>query len=242
MLFKRSKKHDDGNWSGELRRVKAHSAGGRALAGVILLLMPFIALHAFGSEVRHELQIESQPIGAALRALSDQTGLQVLLLSQDAAEKRSNVVRGYLTDDEALSAILDDSGLTYQKIDDNTVVIRHAAPRATIHTIAYQIEGPQTDAPSGAGNAAQTAPQSASGDGALQEIVVTAQRREESINKVPISISAMSQAKIDTLGIKDFSDMAKYTHRASRSIAIAPMRFRFEELLQPAALTRPASI
>jgi len=49
------------------------------------------------------------------------------------------------------------------------------------------------------------------GEGALQEIVVTAQRRAESINKVPISISAMSQATLDTLGIKDFSDMAKFT-------------------------------
>jgi iron complex outermembrane recepter protein len=212
MLLKRAKKHDDGILSGEPRRhVSVHWAARRAPARVLLLLAPFISLHALGSEVRHELQIEAQPISAALRALSAQTGLQVLLFSQDAAEKRSDVVRGYLTDDEALSAILDDSGLIYQKINDNTVVIRQGSPRATIHTVAYRIEDPQATATSGAGNAAPAATQSAAGDGALEEIVVTAQRREENINKVPISISAMSQAKIDTLGIKDFSDMAKYT-------------------------------
>jgi len=47
--------------------------------------------------------------------------------------------------------------------------------------------------------------------GALQEIVVTATRREESISKVPISITAISQDAIDEKGIKDFSDVVRFT-------------------------------
>jgi iron complex outermembrane recepter protein len=46
---------------------------------------------------------------------------------------------------------------------------------------------------------------------ALEEIVVTATRREESISRVPISITAMSQEMLDQKGIKDFSDVARYT-------------------------------
>src|SRR5271169_294276 len=46
---------------------------------------------------------------------------------------------------------------------------------------------------------------------ALEEIVVTATRREESISRVPISITAMSQEMLDTKGIKDFADVARYT-------------------------------
>ena len=47
--------------------------------------------------------------------------------------------------------------------------------------------------------------------GALEEIVVTATRREESISKVPISITAMSQEMLNEKGIKDFSDVARFT-------------------------------
>src|SRR5882672_1877322 len=53
-------------------------------------------------------------------------------------------------------------------------------------------------------------PASASG-GALEEIVVTATRREESISKVPISITAFNQDMIDQKGIKDFQDIVRFT-------------------------------
>jgi iron complex outermembrane recepter protein len=42
----------------------------------------------------------------------------------------------------------------------------------------------------------------------LEEIIVTAQRREENINKVPISITALSQKAMDDLHIQTFSDLA----------------------------------
>ena len=45
----------------------------------------------------------------------------------------------------------------------------------------------------------------------LEEITVTATRREESISRVPISITAISQDAIDTKGIKDFSDVVRFT-------------------------------
>jgi iron complex outermembrane recepter protein len=51
----------------------------------------------------------------------------------------------------------------------------------------------------------------AAGSGALEEIVVTATRREESISRVPISITAIGQDAIDQKGIKDFSDIVRFT-------------------------------
>jgi outer membrane receptor protein involved in Fe transport len=45
----------------------------------------------------------------------------------------------------------------------------------------------------------------------LEEIVVTANRREESLSKVPISITALTQDALDTRGIKDFQDVARFT-------------------------------
>lgn len=46
---------------------------------------------------------------------------------------------------------------------------------------------------------------------ALEEIVVTATRREENISRVPISITALSQQTLDEKGIKDFTDVARFT-------------------------------
>jgi iron complex outermembrane receptor protein len=46
---------------------------------------------------------------------------------------------------------------------------------------------------------------------ALQEIVVTATRREESISKVPISITALNQDTLDEKGIRDITELVRFT-------------------------------
>jgi outer membrane receptor protein involved in Fe transport len=48
----------------------------------------------------------------------------------------------------------------------------------------------------------------ATGEGSLQEVLVTATRREESVEKVPISIQAMDQEQLTQYGIKDIADLA----------------------------------
>src|ERR1700733_8907268 len=57
----------------------------------------------------------------------------------------------------------------------------------------------------GAADVPVTSPEDAS-EG-LQEIVVTAERREENLSRVPISITAMSQKTIDDLHLESFSDL-----------------------------------
>ena len=68
--------------------------------------------------------------------------------------------------------------------------------------------GGYATAVSGANADATTEP---AATGALEEIVVTATRREENMSRVPISITAFNQDMLDTKGIKDFSDVARFT-------------------------------
>ena len=63
--------------------------------------------------------------------------------------------------------------------------------------------GPETPAASGAG----AAPRSEG----LQEVVVTATRREEELSKVPISVTALTEEAIDRRGIKDINDIVRFT-------------------------------
>jgi len=64
----------------------------------------------------------------------------------------------------------------------------------------------------GASASAQTAKAAASGaDTSVQEVVVTATRRSESLSKVAESVSAFTAAKMEIQGIKSFADLAKFT-------------------------------
>ena len=45
----------------------------------------------------------------------------------------------------------------------------------------------------------------------MAEVTVTAQRREESLSKVPVSVTALTAADIDSKGIKDISDVVRFT-------------------------------
>jgi iron complex outermembrane recepter protein len=48
------------------------------------------------------------------------------------------------------------------------------------------------------------------GERSLQEVIVTATRREESLSKVPISVSALTQSDMDDRGIKDMQDIVRF--------------------------------
>jgi outer membrane receptor protein involved in Fe transport len=52
---------------------------------------------------------------------------------------------------------------------------------------------------------------SASPDVGLEQIIVTAQRRTEDVQKVPITITAYTQEQMDDLGIRDMDDIARLT-------------------------------
>lgn len=47
--------------------------------------------------------------------------------------------------------------------------------------------------------------------GALEEIVVSARRREENVQDVPISITAYSGAQLEQLGVEDLADVARFS-------------------------------
>jgi len=59
--------------------------------------------------------------------------------------------------------------------------------------------------------AADTAPADKSAGPQLEEIVVTATRHEESLSKVAISVTALTQESLDLRGIKDIQDVARFT-------------------------------
>ena len=84
--------------------------------------------------------------------------------------------------------------------------IRFAVSRALATVLAFCATG---------ATLAQNAPgpdEAASEEsGGLKEIVVTATRHEESLSKVPESVSAYTQEDMDQRGMKDFTDIVRFT-------------------------------
>src|SRR5579862_1952179 len=76
---------------------------------------------------------------------------------------------------------------------------------------AALVSSTDTSSDATAAAAAAVGPATAAEPGGLQEVVVTATRREEALSQVPISVTAITASNIDALGIKDFNDVARFT-------------------------------
>ncbi len=165
----------------------------------------------------HSFNISASDPASALHALSQQAGIQILASAEDLRGKKFNAVSGTLSTANALSALLAGTGLNYRYVGDAAVALvpsgaAHRVPvSATSDALSYAATAAAAPSVAAQPTAAGAPAPAATTGTELQEIVVTAERRQEDITKVPISITAITQQNIDTLGIKDFTDMAKYT-------------------------------
>jgi len=113
--------------------------------------------------------IPSQPLGAALAEFARQSSVDVLVSSQLARNQQSPALQGEMPPQQALAMLLSGSQLTYR-----------ATPNGS-----YVIEASDPQSGSAAGDGAD--------QGTVQALIVTAQKREEDIQDVPIAISAFTQ-------------------------------------------------
>ena len=174
-------------------------------------MLIIVAASASAQEIAH-FDLPSQPLATSLKEVADESGINVLFDRSTVAGLQAKALKADLTPAGAIDQLLKDTGLTRELVDAHTIVIT-AALRKTSQLIPLVGSAASSQssrpAPSSATDGAQTNAGTASTE--LQEVIVTATRRAENISKVPISITALTQPKIDALGIKDFADMVKFT-------------------------------
>jgi iron complex outermembrane recepter protein len=120
--------------------------------------------------------IDAQPLDQALAAFAQQSGLQLLYVSALAEHRRSRPVAAGLSHTAALTGLLAGTGLGFEFLDDRTVSIFAVPPDAK----------PAREHPEMDSSAAKTA---------LEEVLVTAEKREESLSVVPISANVLTAAR-----------------------------------------------
>ena len=129
--------------------------------------------------------IPAQPLAQALAAFARQTGLQLVYVSETVRDQRSHAVPAGLDVNAALARLLEGTGTRFEHLTPNSVRI-------------FAVTLPET-------RAATAAVQEPA------EVIVTANRREEKLQDVPITIQTISRAQLQQLSVTTFNDVLTYT-------------------------------
>ena len=176
------------------------------------------------ASIRRTTNIPAEGLGPALQTLAKDYDLQVLYRSEVIGNLRTQGAAGEFTPEEALKKLLSGTGLTYKYLDEKTVMIvavaggagvmlepsgSHPTPDRRI-LLAQSISAPQPNQPQGAAVAAQSQDEPRKDD-RLEEIVVTATKRAERLQNVPVSITAETGVELEHRGATQLQDIVANT-------------------------------
>jgi iron complex outermembrane recepter protein len=131
--------------------------------------------------------IPAQSLAHALEAFASQTGLQLIYVSGVVRDQKSHAVTAGVSAQEALTKLLQGTGLKFEYLTPRTV------------RILVAVVGPPQEP------ARKILP----GD-VLQPVIVTANRREENLQNVPMTIQVLTGEALDKLNGTTLDDFAKY--------------------------------
>ncbi len=142
-----------------------------------------LSVGACADEGKIKLDIKNQNIGPALMELGEKAGVQIMF-PQGLGDNSSLVaVQGEYTLSSALDQLLAGSGLQYEFLSENAIAIKRGS-----HSV-------------------QVKEKSKVSNESIEEMVVTAQKREQSIKDVPISIVALGAAELEDREIGDLVEL-----------------------------------
>src|SRR6202453_4361785 len=130
--------------------------------------------------------IPAQPLPQALEALGRQTGLQFVYVSGVVQDQRSHAVSAGLGANKALTRMLEGTGLKFEYLTPHNIRILAA--------VVVPLQEPTKKAPS---------------DEELQEVIVTANRREQNLQNVPMTIQVLTGKTLAKLNATTFDDFVK---------------------------------
>lgn len=198
---------------------------------LLLALLPCLTAYARGDAATARFDIPQQRLDAALSEYARQSGQQLLYSPELAVGKTGRAVRGEKPALQALDELLAGTGLQYSTSASGAILINGSAggsPAAGDAKPAVapappgNAEGTADTQPAADSPVESTAPNPAAAANAqaatnLDTIVVTAQKKVENIQKVPIAISAFSGDDLGSRKIETGGDLVTATPNVSFS-------------------------
>lgn len=155
--------------------------------------------------------IPAQPVAAALSAFSNQTGIQVIYWSKIADGLVSSSAPTGVSAEQALQTLLSGTGLRFEFLNRRTVTITQAAESKLAQPALQTTSSTsmrEAEAPPMAPSSREVPVEQKSGF--IDEIVVTARRREERLQDVPVAISALSGDELRNKRIESSTDLQNF--------------------------------
>lgn len=190
------------------------SAAGRLVAFALALCLVG-TVHAKQSQV-FQVHLPAQSVAAALHSLSEQTGVPVIFPYDLASSRDANPVTGRHTLEEAIALLLESTGLSGGLSDKGVLMISLAESEApddegeamgkndTKRGLLVGLVAAVTGAFGAAEALGADVPGQLTGQ-QIEEIVVTAQKRAQSVQDVPISVAAFTGEMISAGGGVDIT-------------------------------------
>jgi iron complex outermembrane receptor protein len=146
-----------------------------------------------------EFRIDAQSVSEALKQFASQAGVQLVYETRDIdPATQASRLAGSFTPEAALTRLLAHTNLEYRFINSRTVSIRYAQAAVAPATTSIASDTPRMKL------AAATTYDSVE----LQEVVITAQKREERLIDTPQSVSVITGDELNKLGATQFRDFA----------------------------------
>jgi iron complex outermembrane receptor protein len=162
-----------------------------AVVAGLALAVALQAAPAYAQEVTYTLDLPAQDLASSLKAFARAARQQLTFDADVVRGKRAPALRGSFTIRAALARLLDGSGLQGNAGRSGVIIIQpmHVGAADPATTVA-----------------AAAAPEPAGGE----EIVVTAEKRAQSIQTVPASVSALGGQRLVDLGLTQLTDYTQY--------------------------------
>jgi len=170
-----------------------------ALSAGIAAVAMVVAAPAHAEQ--RSFDVPAMPAQMAIYAFARQANVDVLAPSSILRGARTNPVRGTIEVGEALKRLLVGTGLQAEQSAPGKYLVRPVARPARAPRETHVAAPPAPPAPS----------EAAPGRGQLDEIIVTANKREESIQTVPTSITAFDRKALSRYGIESGEKLAQMT-------------------------------
>ncbi|MFA5632158.1 MAG: TonB-dependent receptor [Porticoccaceae bacterium] len=185
----------------------------RAIAVGAAIFTASVIVNAADSNIV-KLNIASQPLGQSINDFARQTGLQVAVFDDVATDITAPSVNGTYAPEEALQILLANTGLSVESVDGQAYAIRAGRGEQLVSRDSATL----SRLPQDSNDTAE-----ARGRGGVEEIIVTAQKRQESMQDVPISISAFSANQLESAGVFKTDEIGDVTPglQMSRQIGAA---------------------
>ena len=206
-----------------LNREKIGKALTRIALAVALSIMP-VSLSSADQPREHNFNIPQQSVQTALTSLANQANVYLLFPYDQVIAVNANAVQGTYSVQQALNMLLHNTGLSGDLTEGGVLAISRAGANASAtenhgkgksmnitnsskrKTVLAGLVG--LFAAGGMTQAVAQGGEAATGQSAIDEIIVTAQKREQNIIDVPISIVSLDGTTLTQQGISDLSDLA----------------------------------